>query len=91
MNAMPISEARDHLGAVVGRARYGHEETVLTHHGQPVAVIISMEEWQRLTQAGAPVPEYQLPAEIAAQVGEGRRHPERRTPRPARPGRSGGA
>lgn len=84
---MPISDAREHLGEVVGRARYGGEETVLTHYGAPAAVVISFEEYQRLKQARESGGEYQLPPEIMAQVSEGRRHPERRQPRPRRASR----
>lgn len=85
MSEMPISDAREHLSEVVGRARYGGEETILTHYGSPAAVVISFEEYQRLKQAAEDVPEYQLPPEIEAVIEEGRRHPERRKPRPRRP------
>ncbi|WP_449060879.1 type II toxin-antitoxin system Phd/YefM family antitoxin [Planomonospora algeriensis] len=87
MSEMPISEAREHLGEVVGRARYAKEETVLTHYGQPVAVVISIEKYQKLTRGHEEIPEYELPSEIQAQIDEGRRHPERRSPRPRRAGR----
>ena len=80
MSEMPISDAREHLGDVVGRARYAGEETILTHYGSPAAVVISFEEYQRLK--GVEV--LQLPPEITAIIDEGRRHPERRTPRPKR-------
>lgn len=52
---MPISEARDHISEMVGRARYGHEPTILTHYGRAAAVVISFEEWQRLKQAAREV------------------------------------
>jgi prevent-host-death family protein len=80
MSEMPISEARDHISELVGRARYGHEPTILTHYGSPAAVVISFEEYQRLKHAaGAEAAEYQLPPEIESAVEEGRRYPERRT------------
>jgi prevent-host-death family protein len=84
MSEMPISEAREHISELVGRARYGHEPTILTHYGRPAAVVISFEEYQRLKQAAEEVPEYQLPPEIEAIVEESRRHPERDQPRPRR-------
>jgi prevent-host-death family protein len=87
MSEMPISEAREHISELVGRARYGHEPTILTHYGRPAAVVISFEEYQRLKQAAEEVPEYQLPPEIEAIVEESRRHPERDQPRPRRAGR----
>ena len=85
---MPISDAREHLGEVVGRARYGGEETILTHYGSPAAVVISFEEYQRLKNLREGSDKYQLPAEITAQISEGRQHPERRQPRPRRASRT---
>jgi prevent-host-death family protein len=87
MSEMPISEAREHISELVGRARYGHEPTILTHYGRPAAVVISFEEYQRLRQAAEEIPEYQLPPEIEAIVEESRRHPERDQARPRRAGR----
>lgn len=48
---MPISEAREHISEIVGRARYGNEPTILTHYNRAAAVVISFEEYQRLKQA----------------------------------------
>ena len=79
MSEMPISEARDRISELVGRARYGHEPTILTHYGVPAAVVISFEQYQRLRQAEAETPEYELPPEIETQIDDARRHPERRT------------
>lgn len=87
---MPISNAREHLGEVVGRARYGGQETILTHYGAPAAVVISFEEYQRLRHVREDDSDYQLPAEITAQISEGRQHPERRQPRPRRTARQPG-
>ena len=88
MSEMPISDAREHLGEVVGRARYAGEETILTHYGAPVAVVISIEEYQRLKHARGDSDTYDLPPEIMAQVEESRRHPERDRPRPRRASRT---
>lgn len=89
MSEMPISDAREHLGEVVGRARYGGQETILTHYGAPAAVVISFEEYQRLKHASKDADvDYKLPAEITAQISEGRQHPERRQPRPRRASRA---
>ncbi len=87
---MPISDARERLGEVVGRARYGGQETILTHYGAPAAVVISFEEYQRLKHLRDETGEYELPPEIKAQIDEGRRHPERRHPRPRRASRTDG-
>lgn len=90
MSEMPISDAREHLGEVVGRARYAGEETILTHYGARAAVVISFEEYQRLKHAaqGQEDEAYELPPEIMAQVEESRRHPEHDRPRPRRASRS---
>jgi prevent-host-death family protein len=84
---MPVSEARDHMSELIGRARYGRQETILTHYGAPVAAVISIEEYQVLKRARGDSDTYDLPPEIQAQVDEGRRHPGRRVPyrRRARP------
>src|ERR1022692_451922 len=63
MSEMPISDAREHLGEVVGRARYGGQETILTDYGAPAAVVISFKEYQRLKHARDDAGEYQLPPE----------------------------
>jgi prevent-host-death family protein len=81
---MPISDARDRLSEVIGRARYSGEETILTHYGKPAAVVISFEKYQRLK--GIEV--LQLPPEIESIIEDSRRHPERDHPRPARIRRS---
>jgi prevent-host-death family protein len=82
---MPISEAREHISELVGRARYAGEETILTHYGAAVAVVISIEEYQRLKHARGDSDAYDLPPEIQAQVDRSRAHPERDSDRlPAR-------
>ncbi|MBO0822286.1 MAG: type II toxin-antitoxin system Phd/YefM family antitoxin [Actinobacteria bacterium] len=88
MSEMPISEAREHISELVGRARYGGQATILTHYGSPAAVVISFEEYQRLRHGRAGTGTYELPPEIMAQVQEARRHPECDTPRPRRASRT---
>ena len=51
MGELPISEARDRLGEVVSRAEHGQERTVLTRHGRPVAVVISIDDLRELEAA----------------------------------------
>jgi prevent-host-death family protein len=77
---MPVTEARDHMSELVGRARYGGQETILTHYGAPVAAVISIKEYQLLKCARGDSDAFDLPAEIQAQIEEGQRHPERRVP-----------
>ncbi|HVK20986.1 MAG TPA: type II toxin-antitoxin system Phd/YefM family antitoxin [Actinokineospora sp.] len=51
MTELPISEARDHLGAVVAKVEHAHERTILTRHGRPVAAVVSIEDLRRLEAA----------------------------------------
>lgn len=51
MSELPISEARDRLGEVVAWAEHGQERTILTRHGKPVAVVISIDDLRELEAA----------------------------------------
>jgi len=44
-----LRDAKATLSAVVDQARQG-EPSIITRHGRPEAVILSFEEWQRLSQ-----------------------------------------
>ncbi len=45
---VPIREARNSLGQLVGRVQYGHERIVLTRHGKPAAAIVPMDDHEAL-------------------------------------------
>ena len=79
MSEMPISDSRERLGEVVGRARYAGEEPILTHYGSPAAIVISFED-----TSGSSMPAITVglpqPAEITAQISEGRQHREAVSP-----------
>ncbi len=45
---VPITEARDVLGQLVGRVQHGHERIVLTRHGKPAAAIVPIDDHQTL-------------------------------------------
>jgi prevent-host-death family protein len=49
--AYTLTNARSRLGELINRARFGRERVVLTEHGTPVAVIISVEELAELQAA----------------------------------------
>ena len=49
MQEIQLRDAKATLSAVVDQARQG-EPSVITRHGRPEAVIVSFEEWQRLSQ-----------------------------------------
>jgi prevent-host-death family protein len=49
MRKLQLREAKATLSAVVDNARRG-EPSVITRHGRPEAVVISFEDWTRLSQ-----------------------------------------
>jgi prevent-host-death family protein len=51
MSELPISEARDHLGAIVLKAEHAQERTVLTRHGKAVAAVVSIDDLRELEAA----------------------------------------
>jgi prevent-host-death family protein len=44
----PVPQAGSHLAELVDRARRSHERVVLTEHGQPAAVLISVDDLDEL-------------------------------------------
>lgn len=50
-DAYTLTNARSRFGELVNRARFGRERVILTEHGTPVAVIISVEELAELQAA----------------------------------------
>ena len=48
MQKIQLRDAKATLSAVVDQARQG-EPSIITRHGRPEAVIVSFEEWQRLS------------------------------------------
>jgi prevent-host-death family protein len=42
---MGIRQLRDSLGSRIDAAHFRQEPTIITHNGQPRAVIVSYEEW----------------------------------------------
>ena len=49
MQEIQLRDAKATLSAVVDQARQG-QPSVITRHGRPEAVVLSFEEWQRLSQ-----------------------------------------
>ena len=49
MQEIQLRDAKATLSAVVDQAQQG-EPSIITRHGRPEAVVISFEEWQRLSQ-----------------------------------------
>ena len=44
-----LRQAKATLSAIIDQARQG-QPSVITRHGRPEAVVLSFEEWQRLSQ-----------------------------------------
>lgn len=49
MQEIQLRDAKATLSAVIDQAKQGHP-SLITRHGRPEAVLISFEEWQRLSQ-----------------------------------------
>ena len=49
MQSIQLRDAKATLSAVIDQARQGRP-SVITRHGRPEAVVLSFEEWQRLSQ-----------------------------------------
>ena len=49
MQEIQLRDAKATLSAVIDRAQQG-QPSVITRHGRPEAVVLSFEEWQRLSQ-----------------------------------------
>ncbi len=49
MREIQLRDAKAALSAVIDQAKQG-QPSLITRHGRPEAVLISFEEWQRLSQ-----------------------------------------
>ena len=49
MQEIQLRDAKATLSAVIDQARQG-EPSIITRHGRPEAVLLSFEEWQRLSR-----------------------------------------
>jgi len=48
---MGTRELRDNLGSRIDAAHFRHEPTIVTHNGQPRAVLVSYEDWLKCQEA----------------------------------------
>ncbi|MBV9539463.1 MAG: type II toxin-antitoxin system Phd/YefM family antitoxin [Acidisphaera sp.] len=49
MQEIQLRDAKATLSAVIDQALQGHP-SIITRHGRPEAVVLSFEEWQRLSK-----------------------------------------
>jgi prevent-host-death family protein len=72
-----MAQAKSNLADLVGRVRYRGERVVLERWGQPVAVLISVEEYQRWQELEQATREQPLPPDLRQRqerlVGQARR------------------
>ncbi len=50
MTAIPLGDARDHLSEYVADVQQTHNRVTITRYGQPVAVLISVDELASLDE-----------------------------------------
>lgn len=50
MEAMPLGEVKAHLSELVGRVHDHHERITVTVHGRPSAVLVAVEDLERLEE-----------------------------------------
>jgi antitoxin YefM len=50
MTTLPLGEVKSHLSELVGRVHDHHERVTVTVHGRPSAVIVAVEDLERLEE-----------------------------------------
>jgi antitoxin YefM len=50
MTTLPLGEVKTHLSELVGRVRDHHERVTVTVHGRPSAVLVAVEDLERLEE-----------------------------------------
>ncbi len=48
---MPLGEVKSHLSELVGRVHDHHERVTVTVHGKPSAVLVAVEDLERLEES----------------------------------------
>lgn len=73
MALVPVGEARDHLSEFVAEVARTHERVTITRHGQPTAVLVSVDDLEALEETLALLSD---PGTVAA-IREGTEQAER--------------
>lgn len=50
MSAVPLGEARDRLSEIVADVERTHERVTITRHGQPAAVLMSVDDLEAIEE-----------------------------------------
>src|SRR2546429_5165436 len=75
MTTLPLGEVKSHLSELVGRVHDHHERVTVTVHGRPSAVLVAVEDLERLEETLAILRDpatMRRPAEAAAGLAPGR-------------------
>jgi prevent-host-death family protein len=51
MSTLPLAEVKSHLSELVGRVHDHHERVTVTVHGRPSAVLVAIEDLERLEES----------------------------------------
>jgi len=50
VQALSVAEVRSRFSDILNRTAYGGQRFIVERHGQPIAVILNMEEYQRFVE-----------------------------------------
>ena len=51
MTVLPLGDVKSHLSELVGRVHDHHERVTVTVHGRPSAVLVALEDLERLEES----------------------------------------
>jgi antitoxin YefM len=90
MTTLPLGEVKTHLSELVGRVHDHHERVTVTVHGRPSAVLVAVEDLERLEETLAILRDadtMRRPAESDPSSPAARRYPQPDLPKQSGTGR----
>ena len=70
MTVLPLGEVKSHLSELVGRVHDHHERVTVTVHGRPSAVLVAVEDLERLEETLAILRDANTMARLASSDAE---------------------
>jgi antitoxin YefM len=70
MSVLPLGEVKSHLSELVGRVHDHHERVTVTVHGRPSAVLVAVEDLERLEETLAILRDASTMARLASSDAE---------------------
>jgi prevent-host-death family protein len=70
MSVLPLGEVKSHLSELVGRVHDHHERVTVTVHGRPSAVLVAVEDLERLEETLAILRDANTMARLASSDAE---------------------